>query len=175
MYYNVSQLLKEPVGSTRTYDVSGSFMLDGLEISLASRGRVSMMRTDRGIWVDVGVELGLQATCSRCLEKFTYRSMLVLGEEYVPTVDVASGRPLAARPVDEDVFTIDHQHCLDLQEALKEYAITNQPMKPLCGEACGGLCSVCGASRNADACACADGSADPRWGPLVGLLGPSGG
>ena len=175
MYYNVSQLLKEPVGATRTYDVSGSFMLDGLETSLAPMGRVSMMRTDRGIWVDVGVELRSQATCSRCLEKFTYRSTLVMGEEYVPAVDVTTGRPLAARPVDEDVFTIDQQHCLDLLEALDEYAITNQPMKPLCDEACEGLCSVCGARRNAAVCACTDGSADPRWGPLVGLLGHSGG
>ena len=175
MYYNVSQLLKEPVGSTRTYDVSGSFMLDGLETSLVPMGRVSMMRTDRGIWVDVRVELRSQATCSRCLEKFTYRSTLVMDEEYVSTVDVTTGRPVATCPVDEDVFTIDHQHCLDLQEALEEYAITNQPMKPLCDKACEGLCSVCGSRRNVDVCACTDGSSDSRWGPLVGLLGHSGG
>ena len=174
MYYNVSQLLQEPVGSTRTYNVSGTFTLDGLGASLAPEGRVSMMRTDRGIWVDVGVEVLSQVTCSRCLETFTYRSKLVMGEEYVPTVDVTSGRPLPARSVDEDVFTIDHRHCLDLQDAMEEYAITNQPMKPLCSEACGGLCSICGAQRSGGRCACEDGQTDSRWGPLAELLGPRG-
>jgi uncharacterized protein len=175
MYYNVSQLLKESVGSTRTYDVSGSFTLDGLEARLAPRGRVSMMRTDRGIWVDVGVDVQSQATCSRCLERFTYYSKLVMGEEYLPAVDVATGRPLDTRSAGEDVFTIDQRHCLDLREALEEYAITNQPMKPLCSEACGGLCSICGARRNAGGCgSCEEDPANSGWGPLAGLLSLNG-
>ena len=173
MYYNVSQLLKEPVGSTRTYDVSGPFTFDGLEARLASQGRVSMMRTDRGIWVDVEADVQSQAACSRCLEKFTHHSKLAMGEEFVPTVDVATGRPLAARWTDEDVFTIDQGHCLDLRKALEEYAITNQPMKPLCSQDCEGMCGVCGARLNAGRCGlCGERTAESAWGPLAGLLGP---
>ena len=175
MYYNVSQLLKESVGSTRTYEVSGSLTLDGSEATLEPRGRVSMMRTDRGIWVDVGVDVQSQATCSRCLEGFTQSSKLVMGEEYVPTVDVTTGRPLDARSVDEGVFTIDQRHCLDLRDALEEYTITNQPMKPLCSDACGGLCTVCGARRDAGVCGvCQEDPARSGLGALAGLLGRAG-
>ena len=108
--------------------------MDDSEVSLAPGGQVSMMRTDEGIWVDVRVELVVDLTCSRCLVRFTHRSKMTMGEEYFPTVDVSSGRSVPTEAYDEGIFTIDRRHGLDLQGALREYTITNQPMKPLCGE-----------------------------------------
>ena len=171
MYYNVSQLLKEPVGSTRTFSLTGSFTLNDSGGSFAPEGQVSMMRTDKGIWVDARMEMLAQATCSRCLERFTYRATLVMGEEYLPTLGITGGRPL---PSAEGNFTIDQRHGLDLTGALREYTITSQPMKPLCSENCRGLCSVCGARRGHDGCECGAGPQETEWGPLVQLLDRSG-
>jgi uncharacterized protein len=39
-------------------------------------------------------------------------------------------------------------------------------MKPLCREACLGLCPVCGTNRNRDTCSCENEWTDPRLEPL---------
>jgi len=44
------------------------------------------------------------------------------------------------------------------------------PMKPLCGEACKGLCRHCGTNLNKSSCDCAPTWDDPRLAPLKGLL-----
>ncbi len=44
------------------------------------------------------------------------------------------------------------------------------PVKPLCREACRGLCPVCGVNRNAESCSCAREEGDPRLAALQGLL-----
>ena len=43
------------------------------------------------------------------------------------------------------------------------------PMKPLCTEACLGLCPQCGANQNGEGCSCADSPVDARWGVLAGI------
>ena len=51
MYFNVSQLLREPSGSVRRFEVSDDFEArDGAE-TMTLQGSVSLLRTDRGIWV----------------------------------------------------------------------------------------------------------------------------
>jgi uncharacterized protein len=42
-------------------------------------------------------------------------------------------------------------------------------MKPLCSEACKGLCAQCGTNLNTGACACAPAWEDPRLAPLKAL------
>jgi uncharacterized protein len=170
MYYNVSQLLKEPVGSTRTYPIAGSFAIEESGAHLDSQGEVCLMRTDEGIWVSASVEMSVRATCSRCLAGFSYPMKLVVEEEYVPSVDITTGRPLLPDDLQEDSFTIDLHHELDLTPALREYAITNLRMKPLCSESCPGLCPVCGADRSRGRCSCQEGGAAPRQGPLAEFL-----
>lgn len=43
------------------------------------------------------------------------------------------------------------------------------PMKPLCAEACKGLCPACGVNRNTTSCSCETDDPDPRMAPLRGL------
>ena len=43
------------------------------------------------------------------------------------------------------------------------------PVKPLCDEACKGLCPVCGVNKNIESCACEAERGDPRLAPLRGL------
>lgn len=43
------------------------------------------------------------------------------------------------------------------------------PMKPLCADACKGLCPVCGANKNITSCSCETDVLDPRMAPLRGL------
>ncbi|GIS96174.1 MAG: hypothetical protein CM1200mP22_34110 [Dehalococcoidia bacterium] len=85
MKYNLSQLLKEPTGSTREYEVNGSF--EGPENRLGwAQGRVQVFRTHHGFVVRAELETRVDLTCSRCLNQFELRSLLTMEEESFPTV-----------------------------------------------------------------------------------------
>lgn len=170
MYYNVAQLLKEPMGSTRTYNIEAPLPTNLYTTELSPQGELSLMRTDKGILVGARVNVRVWITCSRCLKKAPYPIDMSIEEEYLPITDINTGQPLRVSEKSEGTFTIDHQHGLDLGDAVREYTITNQPMKPLCKEDCQGLCPHCGRDNNENACSCSEGTIDPRWAPLGRLL-----
>jgi uncharacterized protein len=163
MRINVSQLLKEPIGSVRDYEVSEAVDIAGG--SRQVRGEVRLIRTNRGILAKAGLNTEIEATCSRCLSVFDCPLRLNVEEEYFPTTDVVSG---AALPLPEEpgCFTIDERHILDLTEAIRQYALLDIPMKPLCREDCAGLCPVCGHDLNQGPCGCSPQETDPRWSEL---------
>jgi len=166
----VAQLLKEPVGSTRTYPIDGPFSNDIGIAELLPQSQLFMMRTDKGIFVDARVSACLRVTCSRCLKRTTYPVDMSIEEEYLPTLDITTGQSLRVPANSEGTFTIDRQHGLDLQEALRQASITSQPMKPLCGDDCRGICPDCGSDNNQNPCSCSEGAVDPKWLPLTRLL-----
>jgi uncharacterized protein len=85
-------------------------------------------------------------------------------------VDTQSGRSVFLPGEPECRRVIDSRHVLDLTEVIREYAVTDLPMKPLCRPGCLGLCQICGAEQNMNRCNCNASSGDSRWGALAGLL-----
>ena len=154
MRYNVAQLLKEPIGSTRSYQLEEAFTGPG-RVADTARGPVCLLRTHQGVVVKADLEVQLTLTCSRCLSEFTCGSVFALEEEFFPTVDVHTGRRLLQAEDSEDE-RIDDNHNLDLTEVLRQYVIADHPMKPLCQPHCLGLCQVCGINRNEKKCECED-------------------
>ena len=60
---------------------------------------------------------------------------------------------------------------LDLSDVLRQYLLTDEPLKVLCREDCLGLCPECGADLNTEKCKCDAPDIDPRWGALAALIG----
>lgn len=58
---------------------------------------------------------------------------------------------------------------LDAGALLWEHLLLALPVKPLCREACKGVCPECGANLNEAGCACAPEKSDPRLTALKGL------
>ena len=171
MYYNVAQLLKEPIGSTRIYRIDQPVSTDDGDFQIIPQGQLSLMRTDKGVWASARLNVRHRVICSRCLKRFPHPIRIVIEEEYLPTVDVNTGQSLRVPERAEGFFTIDQRHGLELKEALRQYTLTNQPMKPLCHQDCRGLCPSCGTDRNENPCLCQEGAKDARWTPLLELLG----
>ena len=171
MQYNVAQLLKEPIGSMRSYQVEET-LAGPLRITDRVAGPVHMVRTHQGILVNADLDVESVLACSRCLGEFARPSTLHIEEEYFSMADVKSGKKLDLSPDDDEVSLIDEDHVLDLSEMMRQYAISDLPLKPLCRTDCKGLCRVCGANLNKVNCGCATGQIDPRWGALAGLLHP---
>lgn len=167
MQINVSQLLQEPIGATREVHVD-----EPLDIENGSahrvRGDCQLLRTQRSILVKCRLNAETDLTCSRCLSTFSRPLDLKFEEEYLPTVDVVTGAPLDI-PGDSGSFIINRHHILDLQEALRQYALLSTPMKPLCDENCAGLCPKCGRNLNEGSCGCPQQEIDPRWAKLKQL------
>jgi len=168
MLYNVSQLLKEPIGSTREYRVDE--IVDGPEL-LAGKvlGQVNLLHTHQGVLVRGQVQVETAWSCSRCLASVTDTASLEIEEEYFPVIDVITGRRVPMPEDADPTFSIDANHTLDLTEVLRQCLITEAPMKPLCRPECQGLCRTCGVNLNQAACSCG-GASDPRWGALADLL-----
>ncbi len=161
MQFNLAQLLMEPIGSTRDYDVNESFTgpEDGTD---RAEGWVRVIRTHQGVLVRAKLETQVRLTCSRCVQKFKYRSVLTMEEESFPTIDPATGRKTESLDEDEGEFYLDDQHVLDMSEVVRQYVLTGVPIKPLCREECPGLCPECGTNLNEEKCKCKAVPMDPR-------------
>jgi uncharacterized protein len=169
MQINVSQLLLEPIGSTRDYQVNEIADIVGNGNESLVQGKVRLLRTQRSILSECTLSTDIELTCSRCLSLFHYPLTLSFKEEYIPTVDVVSGA-LLPLPEEAGAFTIDAHHILDLTEAIRQYTLLAIPMKPLCHQDCAGLCPNCGHNLNQGPCDCTTQSIDPRWSELTKLL-----
>ncbi len=165
---NVAQLLKEPIGSTRRYEIEGRLGRPPTEEGGDFAGHVAFLRTDKGILVSGNLSTDVQCTCSRCLTGYQQHMSFYVEEIYYPTIDVNTGLRVEA-PADAGFF-IDPRHVLDLLEVGRQYALMTTPMKPLCTPTCLGLCPVCGGNRNESSCSCAQERGDPRLASLKQLL-----
>ena len=181
MIFNVAQLLKAPIGTTRQYDVDQSLpSIEENPLTEPVRGHVKLVRTRRGVLVDASFGTAAQLQCSRCLEDVLAPLNLHFEEEFVPSIDVNTGLPVPPLPGEDDsAFKIDEHHQLDLSEATRQYGLLEIPLQPLCREDCAGLCPTCGKNRNDGGCQCAPEADDPRLAAfrqfLNGVDAPAGG
>jgi uncharacterized protein len=163
MKINVAQLLKEPVGSVRDH------VIDEVgESGYPIRGKVQLLRTNRSILVRGRLETTDRYVCSRCLEEFDNPLDLEIEDEFFLVKDPLSELPVPP-PGDSGAFTIDENNILDLGEAVRQYSLLAQPMKPICREDCRGLCPQCGCNLNQETCDCKPARSDSSWAPLLGL------
>ncbi len=166
---NVSQLLKEPVGSIRALEVDDAASVLERGATTRLKGVVRLTRTGRGVWASGTLTATVDAECSRCLVTFSHWVDLPIDDEYLPALDPSTGaRPKPAEVPDES-FVIDGHHTLDLEEAVRQYLFAVLPLQPLCRPDCLGLCQQCGADLNEGPCGC-EAPIDPRWEPLSKLL-----
>jgi len=132
---NVAQLLKEPIGSTQSYDISG--MIDE-EVEGSVEGKAKLIHTSQGVLVQCELTAEVKLICSRCLDTFLVPISFTAEEEFLPASDVLSDSALSS-PEQSEEFTINDKNILDLSELIRQYALLNLPMKPLCRPDCPGI------------------------------------
>ncbi len=111
----------------------------------------------------------LELTCGRCLEPFDVHLDASFDLRYVPH---AANTGEGEREIEEDDLTTAfyREGLLDIGDLLREQFQLALPMKPLCTDACRGLCPQCGANLNRTECGCAPAWEDPRLASLKALL-----
>ncbi len=169
---NVAQLLKGPTGTIRRIEIDelDRDLAAELHLVAPTRGHLRLMRTKAGILVTGTLVQQVEETCARCLEAFTREQVIQINDEFVPVIDVFTGLP-APEPIDADAFQLTPNHLLDLNEAIRQYAILEDPIQPLCSPDCKGLCVDCGANLNLGPCGCRPApesvSEEPSFGTLL--------
>ena len=169
MRYNIAQLLKEPIGSSREYHLDENFT-GPQRFAEVARGPVYILRTHQGILVRATLQVRSTLACSRCLGGYIHSSELSIEEEFFSTVDLQTGRSLPVPAEAEEGSLIDNNHLLDLADTIREYVVTDIPMKPLCRRECLGLCQGCGTDLNLGHCDCDNSPKDPRFRALADLM-----
>ena len=167
MVMNVAQLLMEPSGSRREYQLDEKISLIDDAAEQQVTGRVTLLRTKKSIWVSAELTSQVDCECGRCLIPISQPIEIGLEEEFFPVLNPATGAREQPLHEDGEHLYIDEKHTLDLRETLREYASMVVPMKPLCRPECAGLCQNCGANLNESSCVCDEAPRDPRWHALL--------
>jgi uncharacterized protein len=135
---NVAALLKEPVGSSRSYPLRlDTFPLDAELMATDIAGTVKLTRLSDEIIARIHVAGGAELQCLRCLRAYPEAFETDFTEEFRIAHDVRTGNGIAA-PADDERFDINENHELDFGEALRQEIIVALPMRPTCGTDCPG-------------------------------------
>lgn len=146
-------------------------MPDGLDFEGQHFGIPEPCRIDaEARWIEpsllsVKIALGFCAVgaCARCLRDVS----LAISDELLYLyssrgVELGKDTRLDSdegfMPVEVEFFG----RTLDLTDQVRESLLLLLPRKPLCREACAGLCPACGADLNEGACGCVRSEGDPR-------------
>ena len=99
--------------------------------------------------------------CGRCIEEYSFA--LDKEFEFVLTPDPTRGDRRAEELHRDDLglsyYASDE---IDLAPLIAEQVMLALPTRPLCSDACRGLCATCGANLNKETCSCAAAADDPR-------------
>jgi uncharacterized protein len=117
------------------------------------------------------VKTTLELACGRCLEPFTWPVDESFDLRYRPHAASSEGETAIE---EDDLTTAFYENdTIDLGHLMHEQFLLSMPMKPLCSDACHGLCPMCGTNLNRGTCDCKPAWEDPRLAVLRNLKAKS--
>ncbi|MCC6419815.1 MAG: DUF177 domain-containing protein [Gemmataceae bacterium] len=132
-------------------------------------GTAEMLKNTEGEVRIVGrYSVEMESECDRCLGRARFPLDAPFDLFYRPASVIARDEEVA---IDEGEAEIGFYEGggIELEDILREQVLLALPMQRVCGEACRGICPVCGGDRNETECDCRPAGADDRWGALRGL------
>jgi len=125
---------------------------------------ITYYRAGQDIFLSGRVVAQVEGQCARCLEAFRFSFDAPFSYVLVPKI--APRVELDTEDLDLSFYQGDE---IDVSPLVREQVLLALPTRPLCNEACQGLCPVCGANRNSAACNCREETGDPRFAILRNL------
>lgn len=162
MFIEVNKIAPEGLEIDRALDLPPVLQAGGEPASLEGVrvigyfGRVGSDFAFRG-----KVEAVISLTCSRCLVEFPLALRGACHRIYRAGPLSRTGGEGALAEHDLALTPFDGAR-IDLDELVQEQIYLLLPLKPLCNEACGGLCPRCGTDRNLAPCACPEDRQGPE-------------
>jgi uncharacterized protein len=140
---NVGFLINGSIGVYRDFEFDYERILVDGDLTLFDfSGMAKVSRTPQGLLVQGNFESAISLECSRCLVEFLKPIKWEFTELYAFTEENITDSGLL---VPEDAH-------IDLEPIIRDYALLEVPMTPLCKEDCKGLCPDCGENLNERDC-----------------------
>jgi uncharacterized protein len=168
--WNVAGLLGDNVGADRTYEIADARipLPDDLSLARSISGRVRLTHTNRGVLARADLRTALAMECVRCLRPTTVPLDLTIADEFLPSLDLATGKPVPTEEEPEALRLTDH-HELDLEPSVSDAISLAEPIAPLDRDDCPGLCPTCGLPLDEGVHDHPDDDIDPRLEALRGF------
>jgi uncharacterized protein len=108
--------------------------------------------------------------CSRCVEPYPFANNSSFHVVFRARPEI-SAESEEIEITDKEELDVEFYSTptIPLRDLAVEQLQLAIPMKPLCEEACLGLCPTCGANRSREKCSCGESVVDERWGVLAGI------
>lgn len=159
---NVGFIIHEEVG----YNHEFPFAFDTIQLSddLALEhfeGRATIGRTPQGLILQARFSAETTLECVRCLNKLDFSLQWEMTELYA----------FNKKSVSESGLLVPDDAQIDLQPLVREYALLEIPINPVCRPDCKGLCPVCGEDLNQVDCGHQATPKESPFSALKSLLG----
>ncbi len=168
MLIDVDKLPKEGLKISRDFDFLNLDLVEESAVFLeATHADMVVKRIGEEIWIKGEIKARLSFVCSRCLTPYEFPVHSEFDLVYLP-----EELDLIKDELEEDDFNrlFYYSGQIDIREVVLEQLNLTFPMKPLCSEACQGICAVCGKIIKDGECSCLVRESDPRLGKLKSLL-----
>jgi uncharacterized protein len=140
---NVGFLIKSPIGTRRDFNFDYERMRLGEDLTLANfAGKACFDRTQQGLLLQGEFEAAADLECVRCLETFSQPLKWSFSDLYA----------FDKRNITDSGLLVPEDAQIDLEPLLREYALLEFPISPVCNPDCKGLCPVCGENLNQTDC-----------------------
>ena len=140
---NVGFIVHEEIG--RNHDFPFAFEKITLGDDLELRhfdGIINIGRTPQGLVVQADFSAEMTLQCARCLTDYDHELNWTFTELYA----------FDKRSETESGLILPEDAQIDLAELLREYALLEVPISPICKPNCEGLCAECGQNLNEKDC-----------------------
>ena len=149
---NVGFLINAPIGTGRDFDFDQDSLRLGEDLTVRKfKGTVRFSRTQQGLLLQGKFEAETDLDCVRCLESFIQPLKWSVTDLYA----------FDRRNMTESGLLVPEEGQIDLEPLLREYALLEFPISPVCKPDCKGLCPVCGENLNETDCGHRPESATP--------------
>jgi len=140
---NVGFLINQPIGTSRGFNFDFPKMRLGDDLTVREfQGAAHLSRTPQGLLLQGKFESYLDLECVRCLETYDHVLKWAFTDLYA----------FNRRSVSESGLMLPEDGHIDLEPLLREYALLEVPINPICKPDCRGLCPVCGGNLNETDC-----------------------
>ncbi|MGD0500695.1 MAG: DUF177 domain-containing protein [Bryobacteraceae bacterium] len=169
MFLSVKEMALRKIRFDETFqpgriDFSGEELEQGSPLHAAGAAEL-LAHSDGEARVQGRYSVEMTAQCDRCLGRARFPLEASFDLFYRPMAEIARDEEIEIHEGDTEIGFYEGDGIV-LEDILREQILLALPMQRVCGEACKGICPVCGANRNEAPCDCRKEGADERWGAL---------
>jgi len=158
---NVGFIIGSEVGFTNEFPFDYDKLKVADDLTLRNfRGSAYIGRTPQGLLVTGQFESTLQVECVRCLCEFDHTIHWEMTEMYA----------FSEKSVTDSGLLVPEDAHIDLAPIVRDYALTEIPISPVCKPDCKGLCPTCGQDLNKKDCGHRSDASESPFAALKDLL-----